>query len=197
MLGKNVSVGFRVNQNRIMFLDGWGTKNLVSRKRDRKWKKYEINENMLEVGKFREKYPLVSDGLAVALGGGNQLLMASYGKLPLAAVLLRPEGGLLKVVARSSDDIVKAIAIQDHDIVVVGSLAKILELKDLKLGTSGASDTIFKEIFDPKTEKSICIVVTVSNNQSPQSARPIAKLSSPPGSRRRKTKLENTPSSGS
>jgi hypothetical protein len=176
MSGRNVFMGLRVSQDRIILLDGWGTKNLVSRKRDMKWIKHDLSEETLEIERFRKLgYPLKSEGLVAATSGDGKLLVASYGKPPLGVILLRPgEGGWLKVINRSSDDTVKTLNVQDGDIVAVGSFEKIMGLKDLEMDASSASEVVSKAIYDPKTDKSICIVTTISARQSPK---PIQGLS--------------------
>jgi hypothetical protein len=136
----------------------------VSRKRNEKWSKHNLSEATLGIGKFRKQYPLESDGLVVALGGVNQLLMASYDKPPLGVTILRPAGDFLAAIARSADDTVKSIDTQDNDIVVVGPLDKIsqLELETLRLKPSSAPNDIIKTIYGHASSKAICIVATIS-----------------------------------
>ena len=119
-------MGCRVTENRILLLDGYHIKRSGKHQNGLAWMLHDLNEATLEIEKFRKMgYPLISDGLAVALEEGNQLLMASYGKPPLGAILLRPKGGWLKYIGQSSEDTVKALNVQDKDVVVVGSLDKI------------------------------------------------------------------------
>jgi hypothetical protein len=118
----------------------------------------------LKVEEFPKNYPRVFDGLVVALGANNQLLVASYGKPAVGAVLLRPEGKWLKFINRSSDDTVKALDLQDGDIVIVGPLGRISQLKSetFRLEAKSELAKIAEAMHDSVTDRSLCIVATIS-----------------------------------
>jgi hypothetical protein len=81
--GKNGGMGYKISQDRILLLDGWGKNNFVNRKDNKGWDKHGLSKITLEIEEFRKlKYPLISDGLVVALSQGDELLMASYGIPP-------------------------------------------------------------------------------------------------------------------
>jgi hypothetical protein len=89
--------------------------------------------------------------------------MASYGKAPLGAILLHPEGDQLVFVARTFDDTVKSVDVTNGDIVVVGPLLGISNLvsKTLLLSTSDTLDAIATKVYG-LAKRSLCVVARIS-----------------------------------
>jgi hypothetical protein len=197
MSGKNSAMGCRASQDQLLLLDGYRKNHSDDRTRDKTWITRSLSKATLEIGEFRKQYPLIVDGLVVALSGGNQLLTASYGKPPLGAILLRSDGEWLTFIGGSSDDTVKTLDVQDDDIVIVGPLKGISELESgtLRLKASSTPDAITETTYDLVSNRTFCIVATISNTAILQSKK--AKPRSPSGSRLRKIKAANSPSSAS
>jgi hypothetical protein len=170
MLGKNRAMGYRVTHDRILLLDGYGRNHLKKQQRDAKWIIHDLSEATLENGAFRKRYPLVSDGLIVAISGESRLLMASYGKPPLGAILLRPEErGSFKFIGRSPDDTFETLDVQDGDIVIVGPLDQLSKLESgaLKLNASSTLAVVSGAIYNSTDAKTLCIVATISITPKP------------------------------
>jgi hypothetical protein len=135
------------------------------------WSDEDLNETALKIEKFKTLFPLEKNGIVFAIHedptDNHQLAMAFYGKSPLGAVLFRPEESRLVFVARTFDDTVKSIKIQNGDIVIVGTLRGIstLELGLILLKISDALDTTVKRVYNSAAEASICIVTTISVKQ--------------------------------
>jgi hypothetical protein len=164
MSGKNVCMGYRIAQDRLVLLDGYKLKVSQSQQSSRmEWLRWPLNEEALKIREFSRYFPLKTDGLVVAFSDEHQLMIASYGKPPLGAIILHPDEDYLVFVARSSDNTIESINVQDGDIVVIGTLERISQLESgqLKLDTSDSIEEIAKKVYGSDLNKSLCIVAAI------------------------------------
>ncbi|PJF18449.1 hypothetical protein PSACC_01736 [Paramicrosporidium saccamoebae] len=164
MSGNSSFMNYRITQDKILLLDCYYKKGLVGQELGKELATSNISEATLEIGEFLKEYPQSSNGLVVALKTNGQLLVASYGKPPLGAILLRPKGDWLKFIDRQSDDTVKVVSVQNDDIVIIGPLDIIsqLELGFLQLSASSSPEELAKKIYGSVNNNSLCIVATIS-----------------------------------
>jgi hypothetical protein len=176
MSGKNDAMGYHVAQDRIIALDGWGTMHSPNTDTNEEWAQHSLDRTTLDIREFRKMgYPLISDGLVVAISGEDQLFVASYGRPPLGAALLRPQGDWLKFIALPTDNTVETLSVQDGDIVVVGPLKRMLRLEwgFLRLDSSTSPHLIAQIFYGAINDKTLCIAAAISAQQSqPPTIRP-------------------------
>jgi hypothetical protein len=119
--------------------------------------------------------------------------MASYGKPPLGAILLRLEGDLLTVIGRSADNAVKTLDIQNHDIVAVGPLERIsaLELGTLELNPLDAPSVVAKTIYGNPSSKRFALLPPFRLTRLHTSGKSQPKLASNVSSSKQATTLRS------
>ncbi|PJF16862.1 hypothetical protein PSACC_03333 [Paramicrosporidium saccamoebae] len=155
-------VSYRIDSNRIIFMDGfahgvdnWTLSNVFV--------PHELDEKNLKVEEFRKLYPLKDNGFVAFLSENRQLVMASYGKPPLGAIILRSDGTNLVPIARSTDNVITVASVQNGDFVVVGPFGAMLELQSRRLNliANESIKEMAEKVYGILPEKSFCIVASI------------------------------------
>jgi hypothetical protein len=93
--------------------------------------------------------------------------MASYGKPQLGAIILRSDGTHLFPIARSSDNLVIPVTVQNGDLAVVGPFKIISKLQsgDLKLVAGDLIKETTEKVARSVPYMPFCVVATISIKQ--------------------------------
>ncbi|PJF19481.1 hypothetical protein PSACC_00220 [Paramicrosporidium saccamoebae] len=119
----NRKMGCRISSDRIFILDGYGSGYSRQASVHKTWRHFPIDETTLVTAQFKDLFPLQSDGLVVILDQNRRVLIKSFGRPPVGAVLFRKFQEEFLPIATSVDNSLVTRTVMSGDIVLVTHIA--------------------------------------------------------------------------